>query len=149
MKRNLRLPTGKSKNILLTKIKFGCNRRCKICVQKCWFCNYLYSYQLRWRKTLFWYIVRWGCNWACNWMQPKCGYSYQIHYTGWIHKKCYWKYKYTKILFSPEFLREGKALYDNLYPSRIIVGVDMANEELKNLPRLLQRHLQTVQLRKT
>ena len=52
------------------------------------------------------------------------------------------KFNCENILFSPEFLRESKALYDNLYPSRIIVGTDMENERLVNAAHIFAELLQ-------
>lgn len=52
------------------------------------------------------------------------------------------KYSTDRILFSPEFLRESKALYDNLYPSRIIVGTDMSDAHLVEQAHLFARLLQ-------
>ena len=52
------------------------------------------------------------------------------------------KYKCDTILFAPEFLRESKALYDNLYPSRIIVGRPEDNERLDHAAHLFAQLLQ-------
>ncbi|NLJ17727.1 nucleotide sugar dehydrogenase, partial [Globicatella sulfidifaciens] len=52
------------------------------------------------------------------------------------------KFNTKNIIFSPEFLRESKALYDNLYPSRIIVSTDKEDEELTKSAKLFAQLLQ-------
>ncbi len=52
------------------------------------------------------------------------------------------KFNCDNIIFSPEFLRESKALYDNLYPSRIIVGTDMQNSKLVDAANTFAKLLQ-------
>jgi len=61
-----------------------------------------------------------------------------VGYTEYVRKK----FNCKNILFSPEFLRESKALYDNLYPSRIIVGTDLKDEYLLEKAKLFASLLQ-------
>ena len=58
------------------------------------------------------------------------------------------KYHCDNILFSPEFLRESRALYDNLYPSRIIVGTDVQNARLVKAANTFAKLLQEGALKK-
>ena len=61
-----------------------------------------------------------------------------VGYTEYVREK----FKCKNIIFSPEFLRESKALYDNLYPSRIIVGTDLEDEYLLEKANVFARLLQ-------
>lgn len=66
-----------------------------------------------------------------------------VGYTKAIRKK----FNCDNILFSPEFLREGHALYDNLYPSRIIVGVPTGNARLEKAAEIFANMLKDAALK--
>ena len=67
-----------------------------------------------------------------------------VGYTESVRKK----YNIKNIIFSPEFLRESKALYDNLYPSRIIVSTDKNDEELTKKAKVFAELLQQGAIKK-
>lgn len=68
-----------------------------------------------------------------------------VGYTESVRKK----FNSSNIIFSPEFLRESKALYDNLYPSRIIVGTDQDDERLVEAAMSLQHCFRKVRSKRT
>lgn len=67
-----------------------------------------------------------------------------VGYTKSVHEK----FHCGNIIFSPEFLRESKALYDNLYPSRVIIGSGVEDARLMKEVHIFAELLQEALLRK-